>query len=267
MGKYLILDCDGVLFPADLIDPQVQKINYRASKKYYEELKSDKRILDELWDEYEFERRDKTNLSQEQQDVIRKKEKNANARIEHFDLKNQVLEEVLDEYKKRINYKIVYQIENSDYLVVNLINLISNANRFDDIYILSHVNSDEEIEAKTLFFEKFLPNVKLLFPKYHEDSYFDPETGKKREERPRTNKIEYFKKHTGIEDLSESLFIDDEESIVAEAKVAGVGVCFQKTENFAILHKKDEAKIKAKINSTSDFIIYVLSEYNELCSN
>ena len=258
MKRYLILDCDGVIFKSPaLIDEQVKKIKYEASDEYYQELIDASERLNERLNEWEQER---SNDEEEKQSIDRKLAEIARLRQEHWDYKDQVLEEVFEKYKNLIDYNRIFVSENTYEGVISLINYIWASKVFDDIIILSHVNTQTEIDAKERYFHTYLPMVKTVFPKFHEDSYFYPETMEKRKEkRPRTNKIEYLKKLYNIDDLSESIFIDDTEGIIKEAAKADVGHCYHRDKNmnsamvilrafedFCAIHEKGKSKTKRK---------------------
>ncbi len=221
----LILDCDGVIFDSlPLIDEYVQKIKYEASDAYSDELDFEELKIRAMLHRYEKERSN----NPEEYGLIQKRIKNIEKRrIEHYDYKDLVLEEVISEYQNRINYDEIYQLENTFDGVINMIYTIYGKGLFNEIYVLSHVNCEREIIAKKKFFKKYLPMIKFVPVKFHLDSFYN-EDGEKNIKRLRTNKIEYFRNYTGIRDLSSSYFIDDTESIINEARKIGVAGAYYK---------------------------------------
>lgn len=228
----LILDCDGVIFDSiPLIDEYVKNIKYEASDAYKKELDSKELKARLMLNKFEEERSNNPSeyglLKKTIRDIERK-------RKEHYEHKDCVLEEALKEYKDRINYKAIYQLENTFDGVINMIYTIYGKSLFKDIYILSHVNSQNEIIAKTDFFKKYLPMVKFIPVYFHVENFFNSD-GTKNLKRIRTNKIGYFKNYTGIDDLSKAFFADDTESIINEARNLGVVYTYYKTDAISMV--------------------------------
>lgn len=224
----LVLDCDGVIFDSlPLIDEYVQKIKYEASDAYKKQLDMEEMRVRLVINRWEEERSNDPNqhglLTKRIIDIKRKKKM-------YFEYKDKVLEEVLDEYKDRIDYQKIYQLENTFDGVLNMIYTIHGKGLFSDIYILSHVNTQKEIETKKEFFKTYLPMVKFIPVMFHMEPFYNPD-GTKKNKRERTCKIEYFRNYTGIKDLSNIYFIDDSESIIDEAKDLGVGYTYFKNES------------------------------------
>mgnify|MGYP002626933860 CR=1 FL=1 len=218
-NRYLILDFDGVLGDTiSIIDQYVQKIDYEASDKREKEIKIKIIDLEKQIEDYDAEHASIERLS----DLKNKLKVEKQAKVNHFNRKDLVLEEVLDEYKNIIPYHKIITIENMFRGVINLIKLIIKLGIYDKVYVLSHCNVQSEVDAKYEFLKRFLPDVEFIPVLFHQESYFDSD-GNKRENRERTNKFWYFKNQTGIEDLSNSTFIDDTISIIEEAMRANVG--------------------------------------------
>ena len=226
-GKFLIVDCDGVFYDTlPVIDEQVKKVNYYASDEYGNKLKMDSLNLHNRKYKLEEER---SNNCRELLLLEKQIENSTQMRKMHFDLKDLVLEEVLREYKNRINYAI-YTRENAFPGAIDQLNEIADRGVYDQIFMCSHVNTDCEVEEKYKAVKKEFQGRVILIPvKFHSVPYFDPITGEKNVNRLRANKIELFKIITGIKDLSKSSFIDDKSDIVDEARDAGVGFCYHKT--------------------------------------
>lgn len=232
-NRYLILDCDGVIFDSlKLIDVEVQKIKYEASDAYLQKLIKDSKKLHDRLHDLEQERDDSSELRKIKSSIL----KLSKLRLTHFDHKDLVLEEVLPEYKNRIDYSKIYTIDNVYPGVIELIKEIWNQGIYDKIFVNSQVNPDSEIEAKVNFFNEYLPMVQFVPVRFHLEPYFDLVTHKKNNNRKRSNKIECFKIMTGIEDLSNSSFIDDTSGVIEEAKKAGVGNCYYKTKDMDTNH-------------------------------
>ena len=224
----LILDCDGVIFDSlPLIDECVQKINYKASDAYKKELDTEEIKAIFMKNKWEEERSNNPSelgiIKKRMSDVKRKKK-------EHYEYKDMVLEEVNYEYENRIDYYKIYQLQNTFDGVINMIYTIYGKGLFKEIYVLSHVNSEREIDAKKQFFKKYLPMVRFIPVYFHLDNFYNVD-GTRNLKRLRTNKIEYFKNYTGIEDMSTAYFIDDSISIIDEAKELGLSNAYYKNDS------------------------------------
>ena len=227
----LILDCDGVIFDSlGLIDEQVQQIEYKASDKYHDEVITSAKRYHDLLYKLEYER---ANDYEEEKHIIHRKladlgEERERCRL----LKDIVLEEVYHKYEDRIDYYSIYTLENAYPGVINMINNIYETGVYENIYILSHVNSESEVFAKNLFFSKYLPFVKFIPVKFHEEPFhYNKEDTWRNLKRKRTNKIERFQKITGIESLDKLTFIDDSETIIQEAEQMMVGRTYYKRKD------------------------------------
>ena len=243
--KYLILDCDGVIFDSlELIDQQVRKIEYKASDEYYRYLLSETEKAHERLHVWEEER---SNDLDEHDSIICEIGYYTHLRKEHFKMKDLVLEEALPQYKNLIDYDKVYRLENTYHGVVELIKHIWKNGEYDKIYVLSHVNSPREVKAKRAFFDKYLPMVNLVFPMFHFESFFNRD-GSINITRKRSNKLEYLMSVETIDDLSNSTFIDDTESIITEAIKLGVGFSYHKSK-------------------TADSFYTILQAYDEFCDS
>ena len=196
--KILVLDCDGILFDSlKLIDEQVETINYMGSDSYKNDItqRIDERDRNfDLWNE--------------------------RLRL-HYIIKDQILEEVFPKYQNRINYDVIYQFENTFDGVIEEVKKIWNSGLFSQIYVLSHVNSVNEVRAKRRFFEEYLPMVNVITVPFHREMYYrcinKEEEIRKNSDRVRTNKVNELKDILELEDLSSVYFIDDTRSICEEA--------------------------------------------------
>ncbi len=202
--RYLILDCDGVIFPEmpRIIDSFVSRIDYVAGDSYRNQINQ-----------------------QEQERSISVSVAEA-CRKEHFKRKDQVLEEVFPRFKDRIPYEEQYVLANVAPGFIELITEIWETGLYDEIIVCSHYNVERENGAKARFFEKYLPMIRYVPVKFHLEPYHhNPIEDWKNTERVRSNKIAMLMQYTGINDFSESAFIDDTLSIVNEVRDM-VGRCY-----------------------------------------
>lgn len=236
----LLLDCDGVIFDSlPLIDKYVQKVFYKASDKYCKEL--DSKIM-KLTEEYYRWLDERSNSKEELEEVSSKLSEYIAKRKEHYVFKDQVLEEVYQEFKNKINYFEIYRYENTFPGVVAKIQEISDSGLYKKIYIVTHCNSSNEVLAKAKFFQEYLPMVELVFVRFHDEPYhFTANEIEVNSKRKRTNKIAYFRKVTGVINLKNATFIDDSESIVKDAITAGVGRCYYRKKQYEPLDVLEKA--------------------------
>ena len=229
--KLLLLDCDGVIFDSNrLIDACVEKIEYRATDKYCDILNNFSAKCHNQLHRLEIER---SANPEDEEKLNSTLEKIRKLRKEHFYYKDMVLEEVFPKYQNRIDYFPIYQLENAYPGVIERIEEISDTGLFDDIYVVSHYNSNNEAMAKLGFFNRFLPNIKVILIKFHKEEFsLDPNDEEKNKKRERSNKMLEFSKLTGITDFSETTFIDDSISICEEAKKQDVAhSCYKDEEH------------------------------------
>lgn len=121
---------------------------------------------------------------------------------EFYDLKDRVLEEVDDKYKNGINFKEVYEINNSNQTMYDYINRMSCSDIGYNIYITFYYNTKREFMEKKAVCASLFPNCKTMGIKFYKDDY------KKGYFRKRTNKAEYVQNELGLNDLSGCLLID-----------------------------------------------------------
>lgn len=249
--RLLLLDCDGVIFDSNkLIDKYVQKIEYRACDKYCDTLN---RLSRKYHDELHLLETERAN-DYTKEDRIRKAiAEIGKLRKEHFFIKDMVLEEVLPQYKNRIDYYKIFQLENTFHGVIDKISEIYETGIFDDIYIVSHYNSQTEAEAKLSFFYNYLPMVKVALVKFHTTDFsLLPDDSEANKTRERSNKICEFAKQTGITDFTYSSFVDDTSSIVEEARALNVKNCFFKSKKDSTVKILEEILALAIYESNID---------------
>ena len=195
--RVLCLDCDGVIFDVvNMMKSIISRLNYICS----DEFKT--KVIDRLYQNNELELYNRYSIIQK---ITR----------------DEVLEEVNDLYKGKIDYNKIYVIENTYPGVIELIKKIYDSGYFDKIYITTHVNSEKEIIAKKKFFAKYLPMVEVRCYYFHEmpydhnkDNYFQNAN------RTRSNKPKLFFEDTH-ENPKFTHFVDDSEVICNEARALG----------------------------------------------
>ena len=207
--RVLCLDCDGVIFnTVQMIQKIIAKINYCCSQEFQE------KNIDRA-------------LKENQIDLY-----NKYRRIRKITI-DEVLEETSDIYKNRIRYNEMYVYKNTFYGVVEMIAAICEARIFDKIYITTHVNSLQEVLAKTQFFGNFLSQVEVFTIPFNSEPY-NPDKNNYYENfnRKRTNKPAEFFKAKG-ENPTNTIFIDDSESICEQARELGAKayLCNSKTDD------------------------------------
>ena len=175
--KILCIDFDDVIFKTKpRIEEIVKTIEYYATEEYLNSIIHD------------------NSLDLETQKILR---------MEHFEYKDRVLEEVDDKYKNRIDYDKIFETNEIYPHTIEYIRYLCNCGKFDKVYILTHCNVDREINAKRKFINKYLPGLEIIPVFFHKDKY---EPGKKRKP---TSKAEALMEYLGISDISNCTLIDD----------------------------------------------------------
>lgn len=174
----LCLDFDDVILNTkSIVEPLLEKICYFSSESFFKSTFC---------------------KDEEERNKLQKK---------HFDYKDRVLEEVDDEFKERIDYNSVIKKENAFPGAIQNITNLYNSNLFREIYIVTHCNTEREINAKINFINKYLPFAKPMFVKFHEIDYnYAKENGIRR---MASSKAENVKNRLGIDDISNFLLVDD----------------------------------------------------------
>ncbi len=226
--KYLILDCDGVIFNSlPLIEEQIKALIDAISSGEYSGVyhacmvKILKRSLDSYIDKIKAKLEKKRAKLQDKQeeydnaindresdkdidDILRKIQKlkrkidELDIKLEkrylrHYPAKDFVLEEICPSFQNLIDYFAIYVKKNAYPGVINYIRKFYSEKTFDGgIYILTQYNTENERLAKEAFFKEFLPMVELIFVPFHPIPLFDPETNMMNEKRNRSNKMLYF---------------------------------------------------------------------------
>ena len=189
----LVLDHDGIFHANELLENYIKRIDYRGSAEYRD---------------YLFQLMEERELTKEKFDLLI---------MDHYMIKDQILEEVFSQYKGRIPYNEIYTIENAFDDVVNTVKLINNCNVYDEIILNSHVNSPFEILYKRRFHQEYLPFMKTYFPQFHMDPYnYDTPHLWVNNDRIRTNKALYLMEKRGLSNLIGYYAVDDSSSICRE---------------------------------------------------
>ena len=208
MGRrVLCLDCDGVIFnTVHMMKNIISGINYCCSDDF--KIK----IIDRAYKNNEM---DLWRIYTDIQKITR----------------DEVLEETNDLYKGRIDYNNMYVFDNTFHGVIEIINMIWASKLFDKIYITTHVNSAQEIEAKKKFFDEYLPMVELFTIRFNDKPYIsDKKKYYDNANRKRTNKPQEFfnAKHEKPENTT---FIDDSSSICDQARALGAKAFYRDSES------------------------------------
>ena len=229
----LVVDLDGVIFDSlPLIDEIVGNIDIRATDKYLRQLEEREEKIRKKINQLEYER--VNDCDDIKMDLLFELDKVSKLKREHYDYKDQVLEEVYPMYKGLIDYFEIYQFKHTFPMVFETLVRVWEGNVFDRIIGESHYNVDCESDAKRFCLLKDLPFMEFLPVKFHIQPYFNQLTGEKND-RIRSNKIEqlsYYLKIVNrgqLPNLKKVYFVDDTLSIIREAQKAGVEHCYFKS--------------------------------------
>ena len=207
----LVLDHDGIIHPNELLEEYIKEIDFRATKEYHDELI---RLMEER------------ELTKEKFDLMM---------MEHYYVKDQVLEEVLENFKGRIPYEMIYTIENAYHDVVKTIKFVHDCHAFDEIFLNSHRNCLFEKTSKDNFHGEYLPFIRTFYPPFHVKP-FDPtlENLWDNNDRERTDKGIYLMKQLGITNLKGFYAVDDSLSICKEYERCGAKAFYKKPTDSSI---------------------------------
>ena len=194
----LVLDHDGIIHPNELIEEYVKKIDYRASDEY-------RLALSKMMDERE--------PNEEELSLLIR---------EHYFMKDQVLEEVKEEFKGKIPYDLIYTFENAYEGVLDTIRFVYVSRVFDAIILNSHQNCQFEIDGKERFHKYYLPFLQTFYPPFHKDK-FDPSLPNllDNNDRVRTHKGIYLMEQLGVTNLKGFYAVDDGYHICKEYNECG----------------------------------------------
>ena len=166
----LMLDCDGLLVNSlPMIEELMIQINYVGSNTFSKEVtrkhheKED--MLLKKYYENDHEIFDKK--MEEERKIFER-----NIAINRI-TKDEVLEELKEEYKNSINYRKIYRKENLFPGVIDVIQFLYKKNIFKKIYIVTHFNTVNEVYAKHLLFKEVFPFIEVVYVPYHDKGRSD----------------------------------------------------------------------------------------------
>lgn len=178
--RILCIDFDDTIFKTKpFVEEIVEKIDYMGSERYLMSIEHDSRLDKET----------KRILSEE-----------------HFEHKDQVLEEVFEEYVGLIDYDRIFAMNEIHQGAIEYVNYLYRCGRYDKVFILTHYNIEREVEAKKVFINKYFPGMEVIAVPFHKDKY---EFGKKRK---RSSKAEYLMEYLGLSNILNCTLIDDSPS-------------------------------------------------------
>lgn len=176
----LCIDFDDVIARSTpIVESYLEKIEPRSSKKYHETLAS-------LFNNCEID--DETYSLRT---------------AEYYDLKDRVLEEVDDKFKGLIDYNCVINEKTVYKHAIDYVNFLCRCGHYKKCYILTHCNTESEINVKKKFVERYMPNIELIAVPFHKEKY---QQGKKR---AMTSKAEFFMEKMQLSTLYNVTLIDD----------------------------------------------------------
>ena len=225
----LISDFDGVLVDSlPLIDEYVKQIDYRASDEYRSKLIKRSNECNEekqrLEEEQKFYGKEMYKIKQELLELEKK-------RLEHYDRKNIVLEEVYPEYRNRIGYNEIYQIENAYEGVIELLTKIWEKRVYERLIVCTNVNTGVEIQSKRAFIKKYLPMAQFVPLRFFLDPYFDPFTGLKNLNRIPCDKLAVLTNRDKKIDIAKSIVVDDTKGVIESGNALGFNCYHRKLDD------------------------------------
>ena len=221
----IISDFDGVIVNSlPLIDEYVQELDYKASDKYRKELvdRSNACHLEKqrLEEEQKFDGYEMDIIVQEIAELQRK-------RKDHYDRKNIVLEEVYPEFRNKIDYQKIYQIENAYEDAIETLIRIWERKIYERMIICTNINSGVEILAKRGFIKEYLPMAQLIPLRFFLDPYYDPLSGLKNLNRVPCDKLKTLTDRDKSINIPSSVAIDDTKGVIDSGNLIGFK-CFHK---------------------------------------
>ena len=193
----------------------IEKAEHKASKSYL--MSADELYRDEVIDHEEY--RILTN--------------------EHYDYKDRVLEEVDEKYKGAIDYYQIYTLSNAN---PNMVRYVNKMSKDLETYIIFYYNTEEELNAKKTFIEKYFPTCKIISIKYHKLPY------KKNTRRKKTNKAQYVKEQLGLPNLENCILIDKSTFSSSDwNREMGETIIYRKNETI-LFNSDNENVLKLKNN-------------------
>ena len=225
----LISDFDGVLTDSlPLIDEYVKEIDYEASDEY------GRKLIAET-DSYNAEKHrleeERNFYSKEMKEIDDKLQELYRLRLRHYNHKDLVLEEVLPEYRGRIDYSKIYKLENAYPGIIELIHKICEQKIFHQLYVCSSVNVGSEIASKRAFLQEHLPMAKFIPVRFHLEPYYDLCTGQANKNRVPNDKLATLVKYNRDIDIPVSVAIDDTKGVIERGRAIGFNSYHRRIED------------------------------------
>ena len=218
-----ILDFDGVFVAGEeLMDEYIMSYCKKATNKYCNELFKKQSELIHAQQQLEI---DRNIYGKEMHEIIRELEEIERLLKEHFDLKDQVLEETELKYRNKINYKEIYQRKNVYPGVLELMWKIYEAKIYYLLISNTHVNAEKEIIAKKELLLNDFPPMKFVPIRYHIEPYRD-QYGLLTKNRKPSDKVGILLKTVPIVDPTISPLVDNSKSIITRGNELGLRTYF-----------------------------------------
>ncbi len=242
----LVSDFDGVIVNSlPLIDEDVKKLDYIASDEYKRILIAESNAChlrkQQLEEEQKF-------YGYEMEEVKRKIAELQRKRKEHYDHKNIVLEEVDPQFRNKIGYGRIYQLENAYEGAIETLTEIWERQVYERIIVCSNINSGVEIQSKRAFLQKYLPMVQFVPLRFFIDPYYDPDTNEKNEDRQPCDKLAVLTSRDLKIDIPRSSAVDDTPGVIESGLALG----------FRCYHRRIEDDVRdifiAAANDTIDVV-------------
>ena len=204
-----IYDYDGVFLPGEeLMDRYIETVCRKATNRYGEELFS--RQL-ELTKEKQRLVMERDLYSDEMKGILRELAEIDEKIKEHFELKDQVLEEAKPEYENVINYDEIYRVENVFPGVLESLWEIDDRRIYDEKINNSHINVGREVKAKDRLLKSEFPPMIFVPIRFHALPYRGEGTTLKNQEA--TDKV--FRMTRLVKDIGPlSTYVDNSPGVI-----------------------------------------------------
>lgn len=214
-----IYDFDGVYVAGEeLMDNYIMEFCKKATNKYCNELF---RRQTDLIKSQQLLEEDRNIYGKEMREIIRELEEVERLLREHFNLKDQVLEETEEKYRNKINYKEIYQAKNVYPGVLDILWKIYDAKVFYLLISNTHVNAEREIIAKKELLQSVFPPMKFVPVRYHIEPYRD-QYGLITKNRKPSDKVGILLRTMPIVDPTVSTLVDNSKSIITRGIELGL---------------------------------------------
>ena len=218
-----ILDFDGVIVAGEeLMDEYIMSYCKKATNKYCNELFKKQSELIEAQQQLEV---DRNIYGKEMKEIISELGEIERLLKEHFDLKDQVLEETEEKYRNRIDYNAIYQRNNVYPGVLELLWKIYEAKIYYLLISNTHVNAEKEIIAKRELLKNEFPPMKFVPVRYHIEPYRDQYGLRNRNRKP-SDKVGILLRTIPTIDPAVSPLVDNSRSIITRGNELGLRTYF-----------------------------------------